>query len=218
MALALRKPLSDQALAYAEQFVNAAGILDDALAYRLVQAFAAVPRDQFVEESFALRAQEDISLPVGFDRMSPRPSIQARMFGLVGLTRGMRVLEVGAGAGYGAAVMTAAGVQVYAIESIGLLAQRTRKLLDSLHFESVLIRRGDIKKGWGDHAPFDAIIVSDVVSAVPKDLLDQLVKPGGRLVAAVGTSEEQTITLCQAKGVSVSTYALEKCQLFASDL
>lgn len=113
--------------------------------------------------------------------------------------------------------MTAAGVQVYAIESVGLLAQRTRKLLDALHFESVLIRRGDIQRGWLDHAPFDAIVVSEVVPAVSKELLEQLVKPGGRLVAAVGDTESQTLTLFQAKGVSAATYTLEKCNLFATE-
>jgi protein-L-isoaspartate(D-aspartate) O-methyltransferase len=217
MALALRKPLSEQSVLEAEMFVSAAGIIDDAQSDRLIQAFSAVPRDRFVEESYSLRAAEDVALPIGFNRLSPKPSVQARMFGLIGLSRGMRVLEVGAGSGYGAAVMTAAGVQVYAIESVGLLAQRTRKLLDALHFESVLIRRGDIQRGWLDHAPFDAIVVSEVVPAVSKELLEQLVKPGGRLVAAVGDTESQTLTLFQAKGVSAATYTLEKCNLFATE-
>lgn len=211
MAIAQRKALSQGWIRFAESVVDKAGILDEEVAATLVRAFAAVPRDQFVEAGLSLRATEDNSLPIGFGQTISKPSTVARMLGLIGLRRGMRVLEVGCGSGYCSAVMAAAGAQVFALEYVGLLAQRTRKLLDRLNFQNVLIRRGDGRRGWLEHAPYDAIVVSAAFESIEPELVSQLVNPGGRMVAPVGNTRGQILTLWEAKGGGVTLYQLEPC-------
>ena len=207
----VRKALSPGWLRFARQVVETAGVLDDETAEVLVQAFAAVPRDRFVAEAFNLRAHDDISLPIGFGQTISKPSTVARMLALIGLKPGMKVLEVGCGSGYCSAVMAAAGAQVYAIEYIGLLAQETRRRLDALDYQNLLIRRGDGRRGWAEHAPYDAIVLSASFEKVEPELVAQLKNPGGRMVAPIGNTRGQILTLWEAKGGGVAMYQLEPC-------
>lgn len=211
MGFPQRKALSQGWVRFAENVVEKAGILDETVAETLTRAFASVPRDQFVEGALNLRATDDIALPIGYGQTISKPSTVARMLGLIGLRRGMRVLEVGCGSGYCSAVMAAAGAQVYAVEYVGLLAQRTRKLLDALSFQNILVRRGDGRRGWAEHAPYDAIVVSAAFESIEPELVSQLVNPGGRMVAPVGTNRGQILTLWEAKGGGVTLYQLEPC-------
>lgn len=211
MAFAKRKPLSPGWIRFAEQVVERAGVLDEGVAQTLVEAFASVPRDRFVQDAFNARATEDTALPIGYGQTISKPSTVARMLGLIGLRRGMRVLEIGCGSGYCSAVMAAAGAQVYAVEYVGLLAQHTRRLLDSLNFYNILIRRGDGRRGWLEHAPYDAIVVSTAFEQIEPELVAQLVNPGGRMVAPVGNSRGQILSLWEAKGGGVTMYQLEPC-------
>lgn len=197
---------------FADEVVERAGVLDDETAQVLVQAFAKVPRSLFVPEAFRSRAADDCALPIGYDQSTSKPSTVARMLALIGLRRGMRVLEIGCGSGYCSAVMAAAGAQVFTVEYLGLLAQRTRRLLDALNFQNVLIRRGDGRRGWSEHAPYDAIIVSVAFEQIESRLLDQLIMPGGRMVAPVGSGEEQRLTLWEARDGKVNAYQLESCR------
>ena len=206
-----RARVSSGWLRFAETVVENAGIIDDETAEILVRAFASVPRDRFVAEAFNLRATDDIALPIGYGQTISKPSTVARMLGLIGLRPGMRVLEIGCGSGYCSAVMAAAGAQVFAVEYVGLLAQRTRKLLDSLNFQRVLIRRGDGRRGWAEHAPYDAIVISAAFPKIEPELVAQLVNPGGRMVAPVGDNRGQILTLWEAKGGGVPLYQLEPC-------
>jgi len=208
---ALRKPISAGWRRFAEQVVEQAGVLDEETADTLVAAFASVPRDKFVPEAFNLRATEDNALPIGYGQTISKPSTVARMLALVGIQRGMRVLEVGCGSGYCSAVMAAAGAQVYAVEYVGLLAQRTRHLLDRLSFQNILVRRGDGRKGWEEHAPYDAIVVSAAFEKIEPELVAQLKNPGGRMVAPLGNSRGQILSLWEAKGGGVTMYQLEPC-------
>lgn len=211
MSLAPRKALSKGWVRFAEQIVEKAGVIDEQTASILVQAFAAVPRDCFIDGAFNLRAHEDISLPIGFKQTISKPSTVARMLGLIGLAPGMRVLEVGCGSGYCSAVMAAAGAQVFAVEVVGLLAQQTRRLLDRLNYQNILIRRGDGRRGWAEHAPYDAIVVSAAFDTVQPELVAQLKNPGGRMVAPLGNNQGQILTLWEAKGGGVTMYQLEPC-------
>ena len=206
----LRKP-SVSALRFAEEVVDQAGILDEDVADTLVDAFSRVPRERFVESGLQLSAYQDDALPIGFGQTISRPSTVARMLGLVGLQRGMRVLEVGCGSGYCSAVMAAAGASVFAIECIGLLAQQTRRRLDALDYHNILIKTGDGRRGWIEHAPYDAIVLSAAFEQVDPDLVGQLINPGGRMVAPVGDSRGQILTLWEAKGGGVTMYQLEPC-------
>lgn len=206
-----RKPLSRGWLRFAESIVNKAGIVDDETAEVLMHAFASVPRNKFVAQAFDSRALEDTALPIGYGQTISKPSTVARMLGIIGLREGMRVLEVGCGSGYCSAVMAAAGAQVYAVEYVGLLAQKTRKLLDALNFQNILVRSGDGRRGWAEHAPYDAIVVSAAFERIEPELVAQLVNPGGRMVAPVGDTRGQILTLWEAKGGGVTLYQLEPC-------
>jgi protein-L-isoaspartate(D-aspartate) O-methyltransferase len=206
-----RKIISQGWLRFAEMMVEKVGIIDDETADILVRAFASVARDKFVAEAFNARAAEDTALPIGYGQTISKPSTVARMLGLIGLRPGMRVLEVGCGCGYASAVMAAAGAQVFAVEIVGLLAQRTRKLLDAMNFQNILIHRVDGRRGWAEHAPYDAIVVSTAFETVEPELVAQLVNPGGRMVAPIGDKNGQILTLWEAKGGGVTLYQLEPC-------
>lgn len=206
-----RKIVSQAWLRFAEATVERAGVIDDETADTLVRAFAAVPRDKFVAEAFNMRATEDTALPIGYGQTISKPSTVARMLGLIGLRPGMRVLEIGCGCGYASAVMAAAGAQVFAVEIVGLLAQRTRKLLDALNYQNILVRRADGRRGWLEHAPYDGIVVSTAFEQVEPELISQLVNPGGRMVAPIGAAHGQILTLWEAKGGGVTLYQLEPC-------
>jgi protein-L-isoaspartate(D-aspartate) O-methyltransferase len=206
-----RKALSPGWVRFAENVVERAGVIEEDTANTLIHAFAAVPRDQFVSEAFNLRATEDTALPIGYGQTISKPSTVARMLALIGLRPGLRVLEIGCGSGYCSAVMAAAGASVFAVEFVGLLAQQTRRKLDALNFQNVLIRRGDGRRGWAEHAPYDAIVVSAAFETMEPELVSQLVNPGGRMVAPVGNTRGQILTLWEAKGGGVTMYQLEPC-------
>lgn len=206
-----RKELTRGWLRFAREIVGAAGVLDEETAEILVKAFASVPRSQFVAEAFNMRATQDISLPIGYGQTISKPSTVARMLAVVGIRPGMRVLEVGCGCGYASAIMAACGAQVFAVEVLGLLAQQTRRLLDHLNYQNILIRRGDGRRGWAEHAPYDAIVVSAAFENIEPELVAQLRNPGGRMVAPVGDSRGQILSLWEAKGGGVTLYQLEPC-------
>jgi protein-L-isoaspartate(D-aspartate) O-methyltransferase len=212
---AKRKPLTPGSIRFAEAVVESAEILDDRVADTLIQAFASVPRERFVAPAFNLRATEDTALPIGFGQTISKPSTVARMLGLIGLQPGMRVLEIGCGSGYCSAVMAAAGAQVYAVEYVGLLAQRTRKLLDSIGYHNILVRSGDGRRGWAEHAPFDAIVISAAFERVEPELVAQLKNPGGRMIAPIGNSRGQILCFWEAKAGGVALYQLEACNFVA---
>lgn len=196
---------------FAEQVVETAGVLDEDTAATLVDAFATVPRHLFVSEAFNMRATDDVALPIGYGQTISKPSTVARMLGVIGIRRGMKVLEVGCGSGYCSAIMAAAGAHVFAVEYVGLLAQQTRRLLDSMNYQNILIRRGDGRRGWAEHAPYDAIVVSAAFETIEPELIRQLNNPGGRMVAPVGNTRGQILTLWEAKGGGVAMYQLEPC-------
>ncbi len=206
-----RRAVSQGWTRFAEEIVQKAGVLEDETAEVLVRAFSCVPRDQFVAEAFNRRATEDTALPIGYGQTISKPSTVARMLSVIGLRRGMRVLEVGCGSGYCSAVMAAAGATVFAVEYVGLLAQQTRRRLDAMSYQNVIIRRGDGRRGWAEHAPYDAIVVSAAFETIEPELVSQLKSPGGRMVAPVGNTRGQILTLWEAKGAGVALYQLEPC-------
>jgi protein-L-isoaspartate(D-aspartate) O-methyltransferase len=151
----------------------------------VIAAMGIVPRHEFVPEGYLGRAYFNHPLPIGYGQTISQPYIVALMTRELDVREGDRVLEVGTGSGYQAAVLAKLGVTVYTIEIIGPLAEAAAQRLDELGYTNVHIRHADGYFGWEDEAPFDAIIVTAAPDHVPQPLLAQL-KIGGVLVIPVG--------------------------------
>ena len=156
-----------------------------ALDTAVMDVMAKVPRHEFVPEILRGLAYLNRPLPIGHGQTISQPYIVALMTGLLGMTPGAKVLEVGTGSGYQAAVLAEFGARVFTIEIIEPLGRLARKRLTRLGFGNVEVRIGDGYYGWEEHAPFDAIIITAAASHVPPPLVRQL-KPGGRMVIPVG--------------------------------
>jgi protein-L-isoaspartate(D-aspartate) O-methyltransferase len=152
---------------------------------KVLQAMTTVPRHLFVEEGLRAQAYSDYPLPIGEGQTISQPFMVALMTEALALTGREKVLEIGAGSGYQAAVLSLMAERVFSIERIPALASKARKVLDSLHYSNVQIRVGDGTGGWPEEAPFDAIIVTAASPDVPQTYIDQLAE-GGRLVIPVG--------------------------------
>ena len=157
------------------------GIEDEAV----LRAMRSVPRHRFVPEALQSKAYADQPLPIGHDQTISQPYIVALMSEVLKVQPGQRVLEIGTGSGYQAAVLAEMGVVVYSIEIIPDLGKQAEEVLDSMGYKQVHVRIGDGYRGWPEMAPFDGIIVTCSPSRIPKPLTDQLAE-GGRLVIPVG--------------------------------
>ena len=165
-------------------------------------AMRTVPRHEFVPPDYRSLAYENIPLPIGHEQTISQPAVVALMTQLIVPRRGKRVLEVGTGSGYQAAVLAAAGCRVWSIEIFEALATESRARLARLGYSSVRVRHGDGYAGWPEEAPFEAIVVTAAADSIPPAVLDQLA-PGGRLVMPIGDQDsEQELVLVQkdAKG------------------
>jgi protein-L-isoaspartate(D-aspartate) O-methyltransferase len=151
----------------------------------VLEAMAAVPREEFLPPHLRDYAYEDTPLPIGEKQTISQPYIVAFMTEALGLSGGERVLEIGAGSGYAAAVLSKIAGEVYTVERIGELAAKASAKLADLGFHNVKVLHGDGTLGWPEYAPFDAIIVAAGGPDVPKSLKQQL-KVGGRMVIPVG--------------------------------
>lgn len=152
---------------------------------RVLDAMRTVPRHQFVLPEYEQLAYADTALPIGFEQTISQPYIVALMTELAAPLPEDRVLEIGTGSGYQAAVISQLVASVYTIEIIPGLADRARLVLDALGVSNIHIRVGDGYAGWPEAAPFDIILVTAAPETVPQALLDQLA-PGGRMVIPVG--------------------------------
>jgi protein-L-isoaspartate(D-aspartate) O-methyltransferase len=148
-------------------------------------AMRSVPRHEFVPFDQRPYAYLDTPLPIGHDQTISQPVVVGYMTQLVRPRPGLRVLEVGTGSGYQAAVLAQTGAKVWSIEIFGVLAEEARARLARLGFGGVTIRHGDGYAGWTEQAPFDAIVVTAGADSIPPALIEQLA-PGGRLVMPVG--------------------------------
>jgi len=165
-----------------ESQIRSRGVTDG----RVLQAMAEVPRHLFVPPSVRGEAYEDYPLPIGSQQTISQPYIVALMTSLLELSGGERVLEVGTGSGYQAAVLSRIAREVYSIEILESLSSSAKRALEGIGYSNIHLRVGDGWAGWKDAAPFDGILVTAAPEKVPQPLLDQL-KVGGRLVIPVGS-------------------------------
>jgi protein-L-isoaspartate(D-aspartate) O-methyltransferase len=159
---------------------------------RLLEAFLATPRHLFVDEALSERAYSDASLPIGCGQTISQPYIVARMIDLLEIDANDRVLEVGTGSGYQAALLRQLASAVYTVERLEPLAQRARANWTRAGVPPIPTRIGDGTLGWPTEAPFTAILVSAAAPSVPRSLLRQLA-PGGRMVIPVGDVARQVV-------------------------
>ena len=160
----------------------------------VLAAMRAVPRALFVPESVRPQAYEDHPLPIGFGQTISQPSIVGLMTELLDPKKNQRVLEIGTGSGYQAAILSGLVGELYSIEIVPELARSAAETLSRLGFRNVTVREGDGYRGWPEKAPFDRIILTAAPPEIPQVLLDQL-KPAGMLVAPVGVGVQNLVVV-----------------------
>jgi protein-L-isoaspartate(D-aspartate) O-methyltransferase len=165
-----------------EEQIERRGIRD----YRILDAMRKVERHLFVGVAMKDFAYEDRPLPIGYDQTISQPYIVAYMTAVAGLEPEDRVLEIGTGSGYQAAVLAEIVDHVYTVEIVRPLAEMARRRLEDLGYKNIKAKHGDGYKGWLEYAPFDKIIVTAAPLEIPEELVKQL-KLGGRMVVPVGS-------------------------------
>ena len=167
----------------------------------VLDAMSEVPRHRFVPAAQSAFAYENRPLPIGHGQTISQPYIVAYMTEAAEVAPGERVLEIGTGSGYQAAVLSRLAGEVYSVEIIPELAESAGALLGELGYRNVRVRAGNGYEGWAEHAPFDAVVVTAAPAEVPRALVEQLAV-GGRMVVPVGTSEQEMVLITKtAAGV-----------------
>jgi protein-L-isoaspartate(D-aspartate) O-methyltransferase len=178
---------------------------------RVLQAMLAVPRHEFIPVESLREAYADKPLSIGEGQTISQPYMVAAMAVALGLSDSDRVLEVGTGCGYQAAILAQLAAEVYTVESRGPLALAARARLERLGYKNVHVHCGDGTLGLVGCAPFDAILVTAAAPAIPDPLVQQL-RESGRLVIPVGSSDYQKLTLVRKTGGEITTRVLEECR------
>lgn len=177
----------------------------------VLYAMHIVPRHLFVEDALHSQAYNDYPLPIGVKQTISQPYMVALMTESLGLKGDERVLEIGTGSGYQAAVLSLLAEKVYTVERISTLAARARRVLDDLHCSNVVLRVADGTFGWPQEAPFDAILAAAGSPQIPQAYIDQL-KTGGRLIIPVGDEQTQQLVKVTKLDGGVKTEALGGCK------
>ncbi len=178
---------------------------------KVLEAMAAVPRHLFVGEALMDQAYGDFPLPIGEQQTISQPYIVAEMTQALMLSEDDRVLEIGTGSGYQAAVLAQISDRVYTVERVRSLYLKTQKLFSRLNYHNIITRFADGTEGWKEQAPFDAIIVTAGAPSVPEPLINQL-GPGGRMVIPVGDRYSQELVKLYRDQYGISRSTLGGCR------
>jgi protein-L-isoaspartate(D-aspartate) O-methyltransferase len=174
---------------------------------RVIQAMGEVPRHEFVPSQARADAYEDRPLPIGYGQTISQPYIVAFILERLLLESSDRVLEVGTGSGYQAAVLSRLVKQVFSIEIVDELIFRATGDLRRLGYQNILVKSGDGYHGWPEHAPFDAITVAAALDHIPPSLTSQL-REGGRLVIPIGNAQDQQLWLVEKQAGELQRQAI----------
>jgi len=183
-----------------ETQIQARGVKDP----RVLSALRKVERHRFVPKEYLDSAYFDQPLPIGEGQTISQPYIVALMTELLELKGGEKVLEIGTGSGYQAAILGELAKEVYSIEIIETLASMAKNRLSELGYQNVKVKAGDGYLGWPEVAPFDAIIITCAPDHIPKPLIEQL-KEGGRMVVPVGTTAQELKKIVKRSGKMETT-------------
>jgi protein-L-isoaspartate(D-aspartate) O-methyltransferase len=189
-----------------EEQLQGLGITDE----RVLAAMGEVPRHRFVPEYLTVLAYQDRALPIGFDQTISQPYMVALMLEALELTGTERVLEVGAGSGYQAALLGLLAREVYAVEIIPGLTESARRVIQRLGYDNVKVILANGSLGFEEAAPYDAIVVAAGAPEVPEALVEQLAE-GGRLVIPVGDRSGQTVLRIRKSGGRTHTERITPC-------
>jgi protein-L-isoaspartate(D-aspartate) O-methyltransferase len=182
-----------------ERMVKEQIVMRGVVEERVLAAIRKVPREEFVPAEFRAESYTDRPLPIGYDQTISQPFIVGFMTEALRAQSTHRVLEIGTGSGYQAAILAELVAEVYSIEIIEPLKKNAEATLQRLGYKNVHVKAGDGYKGWPEHAPFDSIIVTCAPERVPQPLVDQL-KEGGRMIIPVGAKFAQELYLLEKKG------------------
>ena len=199
--------LAEQRRAMVREQIRDRGIV----APRLLEAFLSVPRHLFVPEEFRSAAYADQPLPIGEGQTISQPFMVAAMTAALELAGTERVLEIGTGSGYQAAVLSLLALEVHSVERSAALAEAAQARLLELGYRNVHVHVGDGSLGWPDAAPYHASIVTAGAPRVPAPLVEQLVE-GGRLVVPVGDAQQQELLLVRRYGAKTTSQLLHYCR------
>jgi protein-L-isoaspartate(D-aspartate) O-methyltransferase len=169
---------------------------------RVLDALMRVPRHKFVPEKYIILSYDDRPLPIGNDQTISQPYIVAYMTEILNPDSSQKVLEIGTGSGYQAAILSLLYKEVYTVEIIEALGEKAKIVLDKEGYDNVKVKIGDGYQGWNEYAPFDAIIVTCAPTDIPQWLVDQLAE-GGKLIIPVGESHSQSLYLLEKKNGKV---------------
>lgn len=168
---------------------------------RVLEAMAKAPRHLFVEDALQGQAYTDFALPIGEGQTISQPYIVALMTEALGLQGRERVLEIGTGSGYQAAILSGLCEKVYTVERLKPLFIKARKQFDQLHYLNILCKLDDGTMGWPEHAPYDAIIVTAAGPKIPAPLLAQLADPGVMVIPVGDKTSQELIRIRKENGV-----------------
>jgi protein-L-isoaspartate(D-aspartate) O-methyltransferase len=181
---------------------------------RVIEAMRKIPRHLFVPDALLGRAYGDTALPIGDGQTITQPYVAAYMTEALGLRGHERVLEVGTGSGYQAAILACLAERVYSVERIRSLLEKARKALDRVHCLNVMTKLSDGSYGWQEEAPFDAILITAGAPSIPPPLADQL-KIGGTMVIPVGERNTQRLIRIRKDSQGWSEEDLMECNFVA---
>jgi protein-L-isoaspartate(D-aspartate) O-methyltransferase len=202
---------------YNDYVIKRRRMVEDQIAHRgvkdprLLKVMTEVPRHLFVEEAFWGQAYNDHPLTIGLGQTISQPYMVALMTDALGLTGTEKVLEIGTGSGYQTALLARLSDWVFSVERIADLSRRAQSVLEKLKIFNVNLKVGDGSKGWSEHAPYEAIMVTAGAPAVPQPLVDQLADEG-RLVVPVGDRHLQTLVRVTKRGEQLVQEDLGGCR------